>query len=64
MTGYHKQITIREMIAKAFYKLPILPVRYERFLALKLIPFIEGQTPRSRHLGKNCPCMKEKDDEV
>jgi len=58
--AYHKEKTFREKIAKPLYKIPELPLPLERFLALKLIPFIEGENPHWKHLGKECPCMGEK----
>ena len=57
---YHKIRTTREKIAKLFYNLPTLPKPLEMFLTFKLIPFIEGETNHRRHLGKNCPCMRER----
>jgi len=57
--GYHDEKTLRERIAKPLYRLPELPIPLERFLAGKLIPFIEGENPRYKHLGKDCPCMEE-----
>ena len=59
MTGYHDEITFRERLAKPLYRIPELPVRLERFLAGVLIPFIEGDRPRWKHFGKDCPCMTE-----
>jgi len=58
MKNYHDIRTPREKIAKLFYKIPTLPRQLEKFVALKLIPFIEGSNPHWKHLGKNCPCMK------
>ncbi len=59
---YHDQLTIRERIAKPLYKIPELPIPLERFLALKLIPFVEGENPHWKHLGKECPCMGENNE--
>jgi len=57
---YHDITTNRERLAKLFYRLPIMPtVSLEKFVALKLIPFVEGKNPHSIHLGKNCPCWRE-----
>lgn len=61
---YHDQKTIRERIAKPFYKIPELPIPLERFLAGKLIPFIEGDNPHWKHNGLDCPCMTEDKDEL
>lgn len=57
--NYHKDLPLREKLAKPLYKIPDLPFRLE-LLNLKLIAFIEGENPRWKHLGKDCPCMKEK----
>lgn len=65
MTGYHDEKTLRERLAKPLYKIPIsdnpshLRILFERFLAGILIPFIEGDNPRWKHFGKDCPCMTE-----
>ncbi|HLC24935.1 MAG TPA: hypothetical protein VJJ25_04835 [Nitrosopumilaceae archaeon] len=60
MKDYHDRKSLREKIARPLYKLPVLkPIQLERFLALKLIPFIEGENPHWKHLGSKCPCMTE-----
>ncbi len=56
---YHDIKTPRERLANLFYRLPIMPtVSLERFLALRIIPLIAGKNPHSKHLGRDCPCMK------
>ena len=56
---YHDILTLRERLAKPLYRIPMLPVPLERFLAGKLIPFIEGENPHWKHHGRECPCMRE-----
>lgn len=63
MTDYHDIRTFREKTAKLFYKLPVLPIPFER-LVLRLISFIEPENPHWKHLGKNCPCMQQKSIKV
>lgn len=60
MTKYHDILTARERVAKIFYGLPVMPtVSLERFVALKLIPFIEGEKPHYKHYGTNCTCWND-----
>lgn len=61
MKKYHDQKTIRERFARPLYRIPFIlrPIWLERILVLKIIPFIEGENPHYKHLGKNCPCMTE-----
>lgn len=59
MKPYHDRTTPRELVALFFYRLPMLPFKWERRL-LKLIERIEGDQPHWDHMGKECPCMEEK----
>jgi len=59
MEDYHSKKSLREKIAHSLYHVPELPKPLEKFLALKLIPFIEGENPHWKHLGSKCPCITE-----
>ncbi len=59
---YHDQRTLREILFRPLYRLPILPIPLERFLALKLLPFLIGKPDHNLHAGSDCPCMNENID--
>jgi len=60
LTKYHDIRTLRERVAGLLYRLPIFLRPIERWLAVSLIPFVEGKNPHSQHRGRNCPCWSEK----